>query len=154
MRSAPASSPKWTRRRPSASLRDPLRPKWETRYPPQSDRKTGDRRNVFRFLGSVHRFRSSLHLQNRILPASSKSLGFPALVIVPKAALPNEPFGSFSGGVLLTLKTSARNSKLTLSDIRNVLLIIRSASWSPGPRTGFRELLPMRYWPAAVKADL
>src|ERR1035438_2466853 len=95
-----------------------------------------------------------LHLQNRILPANSKSLGFPALVIVPKAALPNEPLGSFRGGVLLTLKTSARNSKLTRSDIRNVLPIIRSASWSPGPRTGFRELLPMLNCPAAVNADL
>jgi len=38
MRSAPSSSPKWTSRRPSASLREPLRPKWETRYPPRSDR--------------------------------------------------------------------------------------------------------------------
>src|SRR5438132_7495321 len=93
-------------------------------------------------------------LQNRILPANSKSRGFPALVIVPKAALPNEPFGSFKGGVLLTLKTSARNSRLTRSDIRNVLLIIRSASWKPGPPTGFRELLPMRNCPAVVKADL
>src|ERR1035438_371909 len=94
------------------------------------------------------------HHQNRILPANSKSRGFPALVIVPKAALPNEPFGSFSGGVLLTLKASARNSRLTRSDRRNVLPIIRSASWSPGPRTGFRELLPMLNCPAALKADL
>src|ERR1039457_5547335 len=95
-----------------------------------------------------------LHFQNRILPANSKSLGFPALVMVPKAALPNEPLGSLSGGVLLTLKTSARNSRLTRSDIRNVLPIIRSASCSPGPRTGFRELLPMLNCPAAAKADL
>ena len=67
-------------------------------------------------------------IQNLILPANSKSRGFPALVIVPKAALPNEPFGSFSGGVLLTLNTSARNSRLNRSDRWNVLLIIRSAS--------------------------
>ena len=54
--------------------------------------------------------------QNRTFPANSKSLGFPALVIDPKAALPNEPFGSLKGGVLLTLNTSARNSKATRSD--------------------------------------
>src|ERR1039458_4884910 len=72
-------------------------------------------------------------LQNRILPANSKFRGFPALVIVPKAALPNDPFGSFRGGVLLTLKTSARNSRLSRSDKRNILLIIKSASWSLGP---------------------
>ena len=94
------------------------------------------------------------HAQNRTFPANSKSLGLPALVMVPKAALPNEPLGSFKGGVLLTLKTSARNSKLTRSDTRNVLPIIRSASWSPGPRTGFRELLPIAYCPAAINADL
>ena len=93
-------------------------------------------------------------LQNRILQANSKSLGFPALVIVPKAALPNEPFGSFNGGVLLALKTSARNSSFTRSDIRSVLPIVRSASCSPGPRTGFRELLPMLNCPALVKAAL
>src|SRR5580704_16624477 len=99
-------------------------------------------------------YQPALHLQNRTFPANSKSLGLPALVIVPKAALPNEPLGSFKGGVLLTLKTSARNSRLTRSDTRNVLLIIRSASWSPGPRTGFRELLPMLNCPEALKADL
>src|SRR5438445_9136506 len=93
-------------------------------------------------------------LQNRILPANSNSRGFPALVIVPKAALPNEPLGSLSGGVLLMLKTSARNSRLTRSEIRNILPIIRSASCRPGPRTGFRELLPMLNCPAAVNADL
>ena len=54
-------------------------------------------------------------------------------MIVPNAALPKEPFGSFSGGVLLTLKTSARNSKLSRSVMRNVLPIIRSAFCKPGP---------------------
>src|SRR5215475_4943792 len=92
--------------------------------------------------------------QKCTLPANSKSLGFPALVIVPKAAAPNEPFGSFKGGVLLTLNASARNSNLTRSDRRNVLPIIRSAFCMPGPRTGLRELLPILNCPAAVNTDL
>src|SRR4051794_15335617 len=65
--------------------------------------------------------------QKRNLPANSKSRGFPALVIVPNAALPNEPFGSLSGGVFVTLNTSARNSRFILSLSLNVLPIIRSA---------------------------
>ena len=65
---------------------------------------------------------------------------------------PNDPFGSFSGGVLLTLNTSARNSKFTRSVIRNVLPIIRSAFCKPGPRTGFRELLPIVNCGACVNA--
>ena len=50
------------------------------------------------------------------------------------------------------MKASARNSRLIRSETRNVLPSIRSASWSPGPRTGLRELLPMLYRPAVVKA--
>ena len=38
-----------------------------------------------------------------------------------------DPFGSLSGGVLLTLNTSARNSRLIRSVNRKVLPIIRSA---------------------------
>ncbi len=40
--------------------------------------------------------------------------------MVPKAALPNDPFGSFKGGVLPTLNAAVRNSKFTRSDNRNV----------------------------------
>ena len=74
--------------------------------------------------------------------------------MVPNATLPKEPFGSFSGGVLLTLKASARNSKFILSVTRKVLPSMTSAFWRPGPRTGLRELLPMKNGPAAANAVL
>src|ERR1700760_2733422 len=72
--------------------------------------------------------------------------------MVPKAAAPKEALGSLSGGVLLALKASARNSKLIRSVIRNVFPIIRSAFCRPGPRIGLRELLPMVNWGAVVNA--
>src|SRR5436190_18367076 len=71
---------------------------------------------------------------------------------------PNEPLqqlfatGSFNGGVFDTLKTSARNSKLMDSRIRNVFPIIKSAFCRPGPRMGLRELVPITNWLAVVKA--
>src|SRR5215468_2189330 len=70
----------------------------------------------------------------------------------PNAAFPKLPLGSFNGGVLDTLNASARNSRFARSVIRNVLPIIRSAFWSPGPRTGLRELLPITNCGAAVNA--
>src|SRR4051794_36780306 len=70
----------------------------------------------------------------------------------PKAALPKLPFGSFSDGVLETLNASARTSRRQRSVIRNVLPIIRSADWRPGPRTGLRELFPITNCAAGVNA--
>src|SRR5260370_406282 len=40
--------------------------------------------------------------------------------MVPKAAAPKDAFGSLSGGVLLTLNASPRNSRFILSKKRNV----------------------------------
>src|SRR5215467_9049207 len=72
--------------------------------------------------------------------------------MVPKAGEPKLPFGSLKGGVFDMLKTSARNSKLARSVMRNVFPNIRSAFCKPGPRTGFRELLPIANCGASTKA--
>src|SRR3954453_13409307 len=52
------------------------------------------------------------------------------------------------------LNTSARNSRFIRSVSRNVLPSMKSAFWSPGPRTGFLELFPMAYSPGAANPDL
>ncbi len=60
------------------------------------------------------------------LAAESKPRGLPAVVIAPHAALPKDPLGSFNGGVLLRLNTSARISRL----ISHFLLRHRSTAGS------------------------
>src|SRR5262249_45727532 len=87
-------------------------------------------------------------------PTNSKTRGFPALEIEPNALLPTTPFGSASGGVLVTLNASARSSKVKFSRIGNVLPIITSAFCNPGPRTGLRELVPIVNGPAALNIEV
>src|SRR3974377_2290315 len=72
--------------------------------------------------------------------------------MVPNAADAKLPLGSFNGGVLDTLKASARNSRLARSVRRKVLASIRSAFCRPGPRTGLREVLPIVNCGACEKA--
>lgn len=69
--------------------------------------------------------------------------GSPALVIEPTPVAPKIIFGLPSGGVLVTLKTSARNSTLRVSWNRNHLSKARSRLERPGLRTELRELLPI-----------
>ncbi len=52
--------------------------------------------------------------------------GSPAVVIVPKAAEPNDVFGLFSGGVFVKLKISMRNSMFVVSVIFVRLMIPKS----------------------------
>ncbi len=78
--------------------------------------------------------------------------GSSARVIVPNAVLPKLVLGAASGGVLVTLNASARNSSRTLSVIGNVLPNITSSVWYPGPTTGLRDALPSVNCPAWANA--
>src|SRR5207237_4342835 len=80
--------------------------------------------------------------QKFTLTASWITRGSPADEMVPNAAEPSTTFGADNGGVLVRLKISARNSMLRCSPIFVRLRIARSASATPGPRTGLRELWP------------
>src|SRR5690242_19806025 len=80
--------------------------------------------------------------------------GSPAEVIEEKPGVPNATLGAPSGGVLVKLKHSARNSRLARSRIESRFIRAISASLKPGPRTGLRELVPKVNWGATVKAPV
>jgi hypothetical protein len=64
--------------------------------------------------------------QKRTLSASCTTRGSPAEVIVPNAADPKTPFGAPSGGVFVTLNTSARSSSERLVPRRTRRIKARS----------------------------
>src|SRR5262245_18586613 len=78
--------------------------------------------------------------------------GSPAVVIVPNAADPTVVFGAPSGGVLVMLKNSARNSNASPAETGPRRISARSRLRYPGPRTGLRELVPIVNGPAGEKA--
>src|SRR6185369_4000047 len=80
--------------------------------------------------------------------------GSPAEVMEPKPAEPRTVFGAPSGGVLVRLKNSARNSRFRTSPKYVRLIRATSAFRYCGPRTGLRELLPIVNCDAVVKSDV
>ncbi len=72
----------------------------------------------------------------------------------PKAAVPKLPLGWAKAGVLVRLKSSARNSRTVFSAKVVRLMRLRSQSRKAGPRTGLREALPIVNWGAVAKAEV
>src|SRR3989442_4062843 len=86
--------------------------------------------------------------------ASCSTRGSPADVIDPKPGEPKTVLGFPSGGELVKLKASARNSTAIFS-LRGILFSRpRSRFRSPGPRTGFLELFPSVNCAASTNASV
>ena len=74
------------------------------------------------------------------------------LVMLPNAGEPKLPFGCENSGVFVTLKISPRNSKSVSPRRVRCFTKAKSRSRYAGPRTGFRDALPMVNCGAVAKA--